>query len=344
MDDLPVRPPVPPMLAKLARELPLGREWAYEPKWDGFRCLAFRNGDDVDLRSRNNRPMGRYFPEVVAALSALPERRLVLDGELLVTSAGRIDFPALMARLHPAATRVALLREQTPAELVVFDVLAVGGDDLTGAPFRQRRARLAEALTAAPAGLRITEATGDVERARAWLDATQPGADGVVAKRRDSAYEPGRRVMVKVKRDRTADCVVAGFRLFADPPAVSSLLLGMYDAGGVLHHVGVVTAMPKARRGPLLRELLPLRVALEGHPWEHGFGLEGGALGRLKGTAGRWTPAMPRDWEPLAPVLVAEVAYDAVEGSRFRHPARFRLWRADRDARGCRIEQLTAGR
>ena len=343
MASLPVQPPVAPMLARLARELPTGPGWSYEPKWDGFRCLVFRAGDEVDLRSRNDRPLARYFPEVVEAVRALPADAVVLDGELLVTRDGRADFPALMARVHPAPSRVALLRAQIPARLVAFDLLGCGEEDLRAVPFGQRRARLEQLLAGAsidPAAVELTPTTTDPALAQRWLDALVDGADGVVAKRLDGAYEPGRRVMVKVKRERTADCVVAGMRLFAEPLSVSSLLLGLYDDAGALHHVGVVTGISGARRVRLLGELAPLAAPLAGHPWQHGFVLGGGSLGRLKGTAGRWTPDQPRDWEPLRPELVCEVAYDAVEGLRFRHPARFRRWRPDRDPRSCTVEQL----
>jgi ATP-dependent DNA ligase len=334
---LPLRPPLEPMLARLERELPVGDGLRYEPKWDGFRCLAFVDGGDVELRSRHERPLARYFPEVVAGVARLGD--VVLDGELVVSVGGRTEFPALMARLHPAPTRVARLARETPACFVVFDVLAVVDDELTRAPFAERRQRLERLLDAPPAPVVLTPQTDDADTARTWLDAPAgSGIDGVVVKRVDAPYEPGRRSMVKVKRLRTADCVVAGVRVHPDG-GVGSLLLGVHD-GDQLVHVGVGTSFARARRAELRDELLPLVTTLEGHPWEHGFGLEGGALGRLKGTAGRWTPDMVRDWVPVRPERVAEVSYDHLEGHRFRHPARFVRWRPDRDPRSCTVEQL----
>jgi ATP-dependent DNA ligase len=330
------------MLARLGRELPAAGAHAYEPKWDGFRCLAFRDRELVDLRSRNDRPLARYFPEVVAAVAALPEPRLVLDGEVLVIVDGRADFSALLGRLHPAASRVERLVREVPAAYVAFDLLALGDRDLRAAPFAERRALLETVLATAPEPMRVTPSTRDPDVAATWLQGLATGAaDGVVVKPDDLAYEPGRRVMLKVKRQRTVDCVVAGFRLLA-PTEVSSLLLGLYADNGALHHVGVVTSLPKAQRAALFEQLRTLVVPLEGHPWERGFGLEGGALGRLKGTAGRWTPDMRRDWVPLRPDLVAEVSFDHLEGQRFRHPARLLRWRPDRDPRSCRLEQLAA--
>lgn len=330
------------MLARLARELPEGR-FAYEPKWDGFRCLAFRDGDDVDLRSRNDRPLARYFPEIVEALLALPEPRVVLDGELVVTVEGRFDFAALMGRLHPAASRVARLRRETPASYVAFDVLAAGDEDLRGQPFAQRRARLEALLTGVAAPLFRSPSTHDAATAAEWLVAPGTnGIDGVVAKPLDGRYEPGRRAMVKVKPERTVDCVVAGFRALADGSGVSSLLLGLYDEAGALRHVGVASSFTREARAALLETLAPFVAPLARHPWEHGFALEGGPMGRLKGAAGRWTPDMTMDWVPLRPELVCEVAYDQLDGRRFRHPSRFVRWRPDRDAPSCRIEQLDA--
>lgn len=334
--ELPVVPPVAPMLARLVRELP-GDGYVYEPKWDGFRCLAFRAADEVDLRSRNDRPLSRYFPEVVAALRSLPEERLVLDGELL-TEAG---FPALMARLHPSASRVALLAHETPATYVAFDLLACGDRDLRNLPFSARRALLERVVPARPGTVQLTPATDDAATAGTWLAGLPRGrADGVVAKAPGSTYQPGRRVMLKVKQQRTADCVVAGLRFFEAERVLSSILLALYDRQGILHHVGVVTQFSRAQRAQVLARLAPLAMSLAGHPWERGFGLEGGALGRLKGTAGRWTPDMTQDWLPLHPEVVCEVSYDHVEGLRFRHPARFVRWRPDRDPHSCTTDQL----
>jgi ATP-dependent DNA ligase len=327
------------MLARLARELPVG-DYLYEPKWDGFRCLAFREGGDVDLRSRNQRPLARYFPEIVEALLALPDERLVLDGELVALVEGRLDFEALLARLHPAASRVERLRRETPAVFIAFDAIAVGGDELLDRPFRERRDLLVELLRDAPSPLRLTPATEDVERARAWLGRYQSaGIDGVVAKAADMRYELGRRALVKVKHERTADCVVAGFRWLVERPLPSSLLLGLYD-GDELVHVGIASSFVRPLREKLLERLRPLVAPLAGHPWERGFLVGGGATGRLRGSAGRWTPEMPMDWTPVRPELVCEVAFDQLDGRRFRHPARFRHWRPDRDPESCRIDQL----
>src|SRR5919202_4006783 len=270
-----VTPPVAPMLARLARELPLDG-YLYEPKWDGFRCLAFRDGDEIDLRSRNQRPLARYFPEIVEALLGLAEPRFVLDGELVVED----GFEALLARLHPAASRVDRLRAETPASFVAFDVLAVGDEDLRQRPFPARRARLARLLHGAPPPLLLTPITGDSARAAQWLERYE----GIVAKHADLRYEAGRRAMVKVKRERTADCVVAGFRWLVDRPLPSSLLLGLYDEQGELRHVGVAGGFTRRQREELLRLLAPLVVPLAGHPWEPGFLLVGGATGRLKGS------------------------------------------------------------
>jgi ATP-dependent DNA ligase len=326
------------MLARLARHLPEGPGLVYEPKWDGFRCLAFRSGDEVDLRSRNDRPFARYFPEVVAGLLALGEARLVLDGELLACRDGRADFDALMARLHPSATWVARRSAETPAVLVAFDLLAAGRDDLRDRPFAERRARLEAALAGDRGCVLLTPATSDPAEAAAWLATEDPGIDGVVVKDGASPYRPGVRAMVKVKPERTADCVVAGVRLRED--GVGSLLLGLHGEDGTLHHVGVVASFRRPQRRELLARFAPLAVALADHPWRDGFGLEGGRLGRMKGAPGRWTPDLAQDWLPVRPAEVCEVAFDKVEGLRFRHPARFRRWRPDRDPASCTVDQL----
>jgi ATP-dependent DNA ligase len=328
------------MLARLARELPAG-DLLYEPKWDGFRCLAFAAGPGaVDLRSRNHRPLARYFPELVAALGALP-LPAVLDGEIVSAAPGR-GFEALLARLHPSPSRVARLARESPATLVAFDLLALAGDDLRERPFAERRARLDRVLRRVTPALQLTPATEDPALARAWLEApVGSGIDGVVAKRKDLPYSPGRRTMVKVKRERTADCVVAGFRTYAGVPAVASLLLGLWDAAGALVHVGVAASFPDADRLALFDALSPLSAPLAGHPWERGFNLGASPLGRLAGSAGRWDPAaMTLDWTAIAPPPVAEVAYDQLDRLRFRHPARFVRWRPDRDARSCTLGQL----
>jgi ATP-dependent DNA ligase len=332
------------MLGRLTRELPADG-WLYEPKWDGFRCLAFRDGDEVDLRSRHDRPFARYFPEIIDALLALGEKRFVLDGEVLVPAGEGFDFPALMLRLHPAASRVELLAGEHPAVFVAFDLLRAGDEDLVGAPFAERRARLSALLGSSGAGaVRLTPQTDDPSVARAWLGSgARPGIDGVMAKRPDEPYRPGARAMLKVKRERTAECVVAGFRGAVEPVLrVTSLLLGLYDDAGALRHIGVASSFSRTRGAELIREVEPHVASLEGHPWEHGFLLEGGPTGRLKGAAGRWRPGMAMDWIPLAPVLVAEVAYTQLDHGRFRHPARFRRWRPDREPASCGFGQLVA--
>jgi ATP-dependent DNA ligase len=340
---LALRPPLRPMLARLVRELPRGA-YAYEPKWDGFRALAFRDGDAVELQSRHGRPLGRYFPELAEALRSLPDRAFVLDGEVLVALDGRFDFVTLMARLHPAASRVERLAAEAPAFFIAFDLLAVGAGDLTETPFERRRARLEALLSKAPSALRATPLTRDPALAAAWLGRfAGGGVDGVVAKALDGRYEPGRRAMLKVKTERTAETVVAGFRWLAAGEQIGSLLLGLYDDDAALRHVGVSSSFTREARDRLAETLTPLVTPIEGHPWERGFGLGRSPLGRLLGAAGRWDPReMPLDWVPVRPELVCEVAYDQVDEGRFRHPARFRRWRPDREPGSCRLEQLEA--
>ena len=317
-----------PMLAQLARELPLG-DYLYEPKWDGFRCLATCAGGVVDLRSRNGRPLARYFPEVVEPLRSF---EAVFDGELLIAANGDSDFGALLNRLHPSPSRVEQLRRSTPASYVIFDLPSE-----TGLRFEERRAAL-ERLSLQPP-LTLTPITSDPAVAQRWL-AGGRGIDGIVAKRRDQGYQPGQRGWIKIKPQRTADCVVAGFRPLLDSAGVASLLLGLYD-GPVLVHVGVASQFRAAQRRDLFHELVPLATTLAGHPWQHGFNLGRSPMGRLPGSAGRWVAGeMTQDWAPLRPVRVCEVAYDKLDGLRFRHPAQFRTWRPDRDAQSCGIGQL----
>jgi ATP-dependent DNA ligase len=325
-----------PMLGRLVRELPIG-DYLYEPKWDGFRCLAFRRGGEIDLRSRHDKPFARYFPEVVAGLLALPEDDVALDGEIVAA-----DFGALMARLHPAASRVERLARETPARFVAFDLLRLGGEDWAARPFAERRAALETLLADPPKPLELTPATDDAALARRWLEEfTGNGLDGVMAKPRDAPYVPGARTMLKVKHERTADCVVAGLRFYAGEPMVGSLLLGLYDDEEVLQHVGIVTAFRRSQRRALLDELRPLAIPLEEHPWREGYLLHGGAMGRLGGAAGRWDPAIHAlDWLPLRIERVAEVAYTQVDAQRFRHPAKLRRWRPDREPQSCSLEQL----
>jgi ATP-dependent DNA ligase len=336
---LPVNPPLAPMLARLARELPPGL--LYEPKWDGFRCLAFRNGGEIDLRSRNDRPLARYFPELVHAFAGLPEARIVLDGEFVVPAPAGFDFTALLSRLHPATSRIERLSRETPAWFVAFDVLARDEQDLRALPFAERRRQLEQLLEAVRPPLLLTPITDDAQAAQRWLRLSS-GVDGVVAKDPSGVYGPGERALVKVKRERTADCVVAGFRLFEDRPLPSSLLLGVYDRAGELRHVGLASSFAEAERPRLLETLSPLATPLELHPWKDGFLLEGSPMGRMKGAAAKWTPEMGLDWIPVAPSLVCEVAFDHLDGDRFRHPARFRRFRPDRDPRSCTFEQFEA--
>jgi ATP-dependent DNA ligase len=324
------------MLAELRRELPRG-PYLYEPKYDGFRCVAFVDGGAVDLRSRHGKPFARYFPELVDALAPLGDA--VVDGEIVIEGADGFDFAALMLRTHPAASRVAKLAAETPATFIAFDLLAEGDVDLMRTPFAERRERLVRKLEGLSARVRVTEATEDPAEAARWID-QRARFDGVVAKHRELVYAPGKRAMLKFKPQHTADCVVAGMRLFGPPPEVASLLLGLWD-GESLRHVGVVSQLADAKRKALVAELEPDVVPLEGHPWERGFGLERSPMGRLPGAAGRWDPAeMERDWVPLAPRRVLEVAYDHLDGQRFRHPARFVRWRPDREPRSCTFEQL----
>jgi ATP-dependent DNA ligase len=319
------------MLAKLERTLPDGG-YAFEPKLDGFRALVFRDGDAVELQSRHGNPLARYFPELVEAVRALAVRRVVLDGEIVPEDA---PFTALMARLHPARSRVQTLAAETPARFAVFDVLALGDDALLDDPLAERRVHL-DAVLADPPPRLDRVPTGDAADAARWLESHE----GVIAKPLASPYQPGKRGWLKVKRVRTADCVVAGLRWRADCPLPSSLLLGLYDEGGALQHVGVAASFGVRQAQTLLDDLKPHVVPLAGHPWEHGFLLGGGSLGRLRGSAGRWTPDMTMDWTPVAPVLVAEVTYDQVDDRRFRHPSRFVRWRPDREPRTCTFEQL----
>jgi ATP-dependent DNA ligase len=334
---------IAPMLARLVRELPAGG-YVYEPKWDGFRCLASRDGDRIELHSRRGRPLARYFPELVAALGRVEPEPWLIDGEVLVCVDGRFDFGALMARLHPAASRVRGLARSTPAIFVAFDLVAIGPEILAETAFAERRRRLESELSGIEPPLYLTPATEDRALAARWLEQfCGGGLDGVVAKHRELTYQPGKRAMLKVKHERTAECVVAGVRLELDPdapPAVAALLLGLYDERGALEHIGVASSFTRQRRAALARELMPLAVPLEGHPWERGFLLGGGHMGRLKGAAGRWAPGMTLDWMPLAPERVAELSYTQVDGRRLRHPAKLVRWRPDRDPVSCRIDQL----
>ncbi|GAB3324115.1 ATP-dependent DNA ligase [Geodermatophilus aquaeductus] len=341
--DLPVLPPVKPMLAKAATKLPTGDGLFYEPKWDGFRCIVFRDGDEVELGSRNERPLTRYFPEVVAAVKeALPER-CVVDGEIVVPQGDRLHFESLLQRIHPAKSRVDLLAEQTPAHFVAFDLLAVGDESLMETPFEQRRARLREVLGRQHERVHVTAVTRDAGTAQRWFEEFEgAGLDGVVAKAPDLPYGPDQRLMTKVKHVRTADCVVAGFRWHKSGPIVGSLLLGLYDDGG-LQHIGVAASFPMARRAELVEELAPYRAdALDGHPWQDWANAEVQENGehRMPGAQSRWNAKKDLSWVPLRPELVVEVKYDQLEGRRLRHTGQFLRWRPDREARSCTYDQL----
>ena len=340
--DLPVMPPVRPMLAKLSRELPEGEGMVYEPKWDGFRCIVFRDGDDVELGSRNERPLTRYFPELLDPVRAALPERCVVDGEVVIATDRGLDFEALLQRIHPADSRIRLLAGETPSSFVAFDLLALGDDDLRARPFAERRALLETALDGARPPVHLTPATDDPAVAAQWFDRFEgAGLDGVVAKRVDLRYRENERVMLKVKHQRTADCVVAGFRWHKSGGVVGSLLLGLFDEEGTLHHVGVAAAFSMARRRELVDELAPLREnALEGHPWAAWAAPEEEWGGRMPGGQSRWNAKRDLSWEPLRPERVAEVAFDHLQGDRFRHATQFQRWRPDRDPRSCTYSQL----
>jgi len=335
-------PPVAPMLAKSVKEIPDGA-LSYEPKWDGFRSVIFRDGSEVEIGSRNERPMTRYFPEVVeAVLSNFPER-CVIDGEIVIPDATgqRLDFEALLQRIHPAESRVRLLASQTPASFVAFDLLALGADDCTELPFDQRRALLERALAGAKAPVHLTPATRDRETAERWFSQFEgAGLDGVVAKPLAGGYQPDKRVMFKIKHERTADCVVAGYRLHkSGPDAIGSLLLGLYDDSGRLASVGVVGAFPMARRKELFAEVQPLVTSFEGHPCNWGGG-ERTVRHPREAEGSRWNAGKDLSFVPLRPERVAEVRYEHMEGTRFRHTAQWVRWRDDRDPRSCGFGQL----
>jgi ATP-dependent DNA ligase len=335
------------MLSKAADALPPGEGWLFEPKWDGFRALVFRDGAELFLQSRDEKPMNRYFPELVPPLlHALPSQ-CVVDGEIVIVGSHGLDFEALLLRIHPAASRVALLAAEMPASFVAWDLLALGADDLREEPLEKRRERLEQVLSGAAPPVHLSPATRDHALAEDWFHRFEgAGLDGVMAKRLDAPYRPGERTMVKVKHRRTAECVVAGFRWHKNGRGtmVGSLLLGLYDEKGELHHVGVTAAFTNTVRKQLVTELEPLREgALENHPWR-GWAeahSEAAARGRrLPGAASRWNAGKDLSWEPLRPERVCEVAYDHMQGTRFRHAAQFVRWRTDKPPRECRYEQL----
>ena len=340
--DLPVNPPVPPMLAKPVAAIP-GGDYVFEPKWDGFRSIIFRDGDEVEIGSRNERPMTRYFPEMVDAFLALLPPRCVIDGEIIVPdkTGTQLDFEALQQRIHPAESRVRMLSTQTPAHFVAFDLLALGDESLMGRPFSERRAALEELLHSVAPPVHLTPATTDHELAARWFSQFEgAGLDGLIAKTPGSAYQPDKRVMLKIKHDRTADCVVAGYRTHkSSEDAIGSLLLGLHNADGKLASVGVIGAFPMAVRRDLFKELQPLVTTFDDHPWnwaEH----EAGERTPRKGMNSRWNADKDLSFTPLRPERVVEVRYDHMEGVRFRHTAQFVRWRPDRTPQSCTYEQL----
>jgi ATP-dependent DNA ligase len=358
--NLAVNPPVLPMLAKRVGALPEDDGWIYEPKWDGFRALVFRDGGEILIQSRDEKSLNRYFPELMAPLTAALPERCVLDGELVIARGGHgLDFEALQLRIHPAASRVALLSREIPTSIVFFDLLCEGERDLRGVAFSERHARLAAVLAGAAPPIHLTPSTRDRAVAADWFQRFEgAGLDGVVAKPAAGAYEPNKRVMLKIKHERDCDCVVAGFRWHkrGDRDAVGSLLLGLYDDAGTLHHVGVAASFTNDKRRALVETLAPYREdALASHPWRGWADLasaaaaaagSGGGPGpaggeqRLPGAKSRWSQGKDLSWEPLRPELVVEVAYDHMQGTRFRHTAQFRRWRADKPPAACTYAQL----
>jgi ATP-dependent DNA ligase len=330
------------MLAKLSRDLPKGDDWSYEPKWDGFRCIVFRDGDDVELGSRNERPLTRYFPELVEPLrDALPERAVV-DGEIVIMTDHGLDFDLLSNRIHPAESRITKLAAETPAAFVAFDLLALGAADLCEEPFERRREQLDAGITP-NASVRIAPRTRDRAEAARWFEEFEgAGLDGLVVKDVTGTYRPGDRGWLKVKHLRTADCAVAGFRVHKDGKGVGSLLLGLFGDDGRLHHVGVASSFAAKLRAELAGELEPYRErALDGHPWADWAEMAMESDGqRRPGAGNRWNATKDMSWEPVRVELVAEVAYEHMQGDRFRHTARFQRWRPDRTPESCTYEQL----
>jgi ATP-dependent DNA ligase len=345
--DLPVNPPLLPMLAKRVDELPSGDDWIFEPKWDGFRALIFRDSDEILIQSRDEKPLNRYFPELVESLQKTLPARCVLDGELVIVRNNELDFDALQLRLHPAASRVKLLAQRTPSSCVFFDLLCLGDRDLRGESFEKRRRELEQVLSSAPPPVHLTPATKDRSLASDWFRRFEgAGLDGVIAKPVAGTYEPNKRVMLKVKHERDCDCVVAGFRWHkkGDRTLVGSLLLGLFDDAGALQHVGVCASFSTEKRRELAEFLAPYREdALEKHPWrgwaEAGIETEDGVK-RMPGGQSRWSQGKDLSWEPLRPELVVEVAYDHMQGDRFRHTAQFRRWRNDKKPSDCTYAQL----
>jgi ATP-dependent DNA ligase len=346
----PIEPPIEPMLAKPTPEIPTTPGWIFEPKWDGFRALVYRDGSEVYIQSRDLKPLNRYFPELAEPLRSLakPAARFVLDGEVVIaTDEGGLNFDALLLRIHPAASRVAMLARESPASYVAFDCLADGADDLRPAPFSERRRHLLGIVAKPPPSVRLTPSTEDPKTARHWFDDFEgAGLDGVIAKRADQPYLPGKREMAKIKHLRTADCVVAGFRWHKNGPGtlIGSLLLGLWNDQGQLQHVGVTASFSTAQRAELVTFLEPYRRdAIAGHPWREWREWEERAAAegrRLPGATSRWNRGKDLSWEPLRPELVAEVAFDHLQGDRFRHGTTFQRWRTDKSPADCSYDQL----
>src|SRR6476620_7467127 len=344
---LPVNPPVLPMLAKRVGALPDGGDWIFEPKWDGFRALVFRDGDEILIQSRDKKPLNRYFPELLDPLRTTLPPRCVLDGEIVIVKNDGLDFDALQLRLHPAASRVNLLSKQTPSSFVFFDLLCREERDLRGEPFKIRRRELESLISSAPPPIHLTPATNDRSIASDWFRRFEgAGLDGVMAKPPSGTYEPNKRAMLKVKHERECDCVVAGLRWYkkGDRTLVGSLLLGLFDDGDALQHVGVCAIFSAEKRRELAKFLNPYRKkALVAHPWKGWASPEtatGEAVKRMPGGQSRWSQGKDLSWEPLRPELVVEVAYEHMQGARFRHMAHFRRWRTDKEPSDCTYAQL----
>jgi ATP-dependent DNA ligase len=339
----PIAPPIAPMLAKLTDTIPIAGDFLFEPKWDGFRAIVFRGASDVYIQSRDLRPLDRYFPELHDALLARLPANCVIDGEIVIRTPAGLDFDALQLRLHPAASRVAKLAQETPASFVGFDVLAAGGRSLMSAPQSERREALQQLLAHVGPPVHLTPMTRDRELAGQWLEEFEgAGLDGVIAKPAGAPYQPGKRTMLKVKHARTADCVVAGFRWYkGGTDAVGSLLLGLHDDRGMLQHVGVTSSFTQTQRKQLVTELAPLRErAVDAHPWREWAQAGTGEVNRMPGGQSRWSTGKDSSWEPLRIERVCEVKYDHLQGDRFRHAATFLRWRPDRQPRDCRYDQL----
>ena len=338
-----LQPPIEPMLAKLADDLPQAGNFLFEPKWDGFRAIIFRGDNDVYIQSRDSRPFDRYFPELHDALLERLPAGVVIDGEIVIMTKTGLDFDTLQLRLHPAASRVAKLAQETPSSFIAFDLLAAGGKNLMAEPQAERRNQLKRLLRRVQPPVYLTPATRDRALALTWLDQFEgAGLDGVIAKPEDLPYQPGKRAMLKVKHARTADCVVAGFRWHkTGKGVVGSLLLGLYDDRGTLQHVGVTSSFTMAKRKELAEELAPLRTnAMDDHPWRAWAQAEEGGFGRMPGAQSRWSAGKDLSWEPLRIERVCEVKYDHLQGNRFRHATTFLRWRPDKQPADCRYDQL----